>query len=152
MAKKVKRDKQQKLSALQTAEDKRAKRSVNTRLKEVLKKESKAESGAAHEYGSVAVVKPLKRDIKRGTSKPKLAIIIDDVSIKSHVDAVKSLGIPLTMSFLPPSRARPNSAKLASHEKIYMVHLPMEARNFNAEEDLTLSDGGDIPPQKTRRS
>jgi polysaccharide deacetylase 2 family uncharacterized protein YibQ len=42
------------------------------------------------------------------------------------------------MSFLPPSAARPNSAKLASHEKFYMVHLPMEAMNWNKEEPFTL--------------
>jgi polysaccharide deacetylase 2 family uncharacterized protein YibQ len=42
------------------------------------------------------------------------------------------------MSFLPPSAARPNSAKLASHESFYMVHLPMEAMNFSAEEPHTI--------------
>jgi polysaccharide deacetylase 2 family uncharacterized protein YibQ len=45
------------------------------------------------------------------------------------------------MSFLPPSAARPNSAKLASHEKFYMVHLPMEAMNWNKEEPYTLYAG-----------
>jgi len=42
------------------------------------------------------------------------------------------------MSFLPPRAARPDSAKLAAHEKFYMVHLPMEAMHFNAEEPHTL--------------
>lgn len=42
------------------------------------------------------------------------------------------------MSFLPPSKARPNSAKLAANESYYMVHLPMEAQSFSREEPYTL--------------
>ena len=67
-----------------------------------------------------------------------MAIIIDDVSVKSHVNAIKSLNLPLTMSFLPPSKFRPNSHILAAKEKFYMVHLPMEAQNFTKEEPFTL--------------
>jgi len=115
--------------------------SVNKRLKEVLQKESKNLASAAHEYDDTAEITPptqIKREIKKSPSKPKLAIIIDDVSVKSHVNAIKSLGLPLTMSFLPPSKHRPNSAKLASKESFYMVHLPMEAQSFNKEEPFTL--------------
>ena len=42
------------------------------------------------------------------------------------------------MSFLPPSSARPNSAKLAAQQNFYMVHLPMEAMHFNKEEPYTM--------------
>ncbi|MDQ7062364.1 MAG: divergent polysaccharide deacetylase family protein [Sulfurimonas sp.] len=63
---------------------------------------------------------------------------MDDVSVKSQVNAIHSLGLNLTMSFLPPSAARPKSAKLASKEDFYMVHLPMEAQNYSAEEPNTL--------------
>jgi hypothetical protein len=144
ISKKIKADKKKRLTMLQKLEEASSKKekSVNTRLKAVLKKESKIHAGAAaHEYGDEALPEPPeppKRNIKRTTSKPKLAIIIDDVSVKSHVNAIKSLGIPLTMSFLPPSKFRPNSAKLAAKEKFYMVHLPMEAQNFSAEEPMTL--------------
>jgi uncharacterized protein len=146
--KKAKTDKKKRLSMLKKLEDastKKDKQSVNTRLKHVLKKESKVDKGAAsHEYGDGTLPKPpappkrVKRDVRKIASKPKLAIIIDDVSVRSHVNAIKSLGIPLTMSFLPPSKFRPNSAKLAAKESFYMVHLPMEAQNFNAEEPMTL--------------
>jgi len=143
--KQTKTDKKKRLSMLKKLEDassKKENQSVNTRLKDVLKKESKAHIGAAaHEYGDETLPKPPaapKRDLIKISSKPKLAIIIDDVSVKSHVNAIKSLGIPLTMSFLPPSKFRPNSAKLASKESFYMVHLPMEAQNFDAEEPMTL--------------
>ena len=117
------------------------KKSFNKRLQEVLKKESKSYNSASHEIESEALVNPPKiplQEPKRYVTKPKLAIIIDDVSTKSQVRAIKSLGIPLTMSFLPPSAARPNSAKLAAKQSFYMVHLPMEAMHFNKEEPYTL--------------
>ena len=99
-------------------------------------------AGASHEYVSKTTQKApsrIKRDVKvMSASKPRLAIIIDDVSVRSHVEAIKGLGYNLTMSFLPPSKARPNSAKLAAKEDFYMVHLPMEAQSFSAEEPNTL--------------
>lgn len=157
-------EKEKRLSLLKKIQEtaSETKDSVNNRLKEVLKKETqnqekeieltkkqkqevmrvKEYAGASHEYGNDSLAKPpvrLKREPKQISShKPKLAIIIDDVSVLSHVNAIKSLNIPITMSFLPPSKARPNSAKLASKEDFYMVHLPMEAQNFTAEEPFTL--------------
>jgi polysaccharide deacetylase 2 family uncharacterized protein YibQ len=121
-------------------------KSVQKRLKEVLKKEKKTKETksyvlASHEIDSEALVNPpkvVKEKPHYYTARPKLAIIIDDVSTKSQVRAIKSLGIPLTMSFLPPSPARPNSAKLAAKEPFYMVHLPMEAMHFNKEEPYTM--------------
>ena len=162
---KEKREKEKRLSLLKKLEKttKKTQESVNNRLKEVLKKETLKQevpkikltkkeekevlkvreyAGASHEYGNGDLAKPplrAKREVKQiSSTKPKLAIIIDDVSVKSHVNAIKSLGMPLTMSFLPPSKARPNSAKLASQEDFYMVHLPMEAQSYSAEEPLTL--------------
>ena len=117
-----------------------------TLLKEVIKKKKlirvKVDTKVSREYVTNSLAKPperVKRQSKGITSeKPKLAIIIDDVCVKSQVSAIKSLGLNVTMSFLPPSPARPNSAKLASQEDFYMVHLPMEAQNFSAEEPNTL--------------
>ncbi len=114
---------------------------INSRLKEILKKDSKDYLSAAHEFDDQVVSeepKEVKRDVKKILNKPKLAIIIDDVSTSANVQAIKSLGIPLTMSFLPPNNQRPQSAILASKENFYMVHLPMEAQNFSAEEPYTL--------------
>ncbi len=81
---------------------------------------------------------PPKREIVKSSAKAKLAIIIDDVSVKAHVSAISDLKLPITMSFLPPSERRPNSHTLAAKEKFYMVHLPMEAKNFKSEEPFTL--------------
>ena len=116
-------------------------KSVNKRLKEVLKKETKQYISASHELDGNAlahVPKMAKRERVVMPNKPKLAIIIDDVGTKTQVEAIKSLRLPLTMSFLPPSKARPNTAKLAKYESLYMVHLPMEAQNWSAEEPHTL--------------
>ncbi len=117
------------------------KASVSNRLKSVLKKDTKQYISASHEidgYALAHVPKMAERKKVITTHKARLAIIIDDVGTKSQVKAIKSLGLPLTMSFLPPSKARPNSAKLAKLEDLYMVHLPMEAQNWSAEEPNTL--------------
>jgi len=128
------------LKKLEKITDKKEK-TVNKRLQEVLKKERVDYVSASHEFDDSVSAKPpkmAKRKVKISPVKPMLAIIIDDVGTRSQVNAIKSLDLPLTMSFLPPSKARPNSAKLASHEKIYMVHLPLEAQSFSAEEPNTL--------------
>jgi polysaccharide deacetylase 2 family uncharacterized protein YibQ len=124
------------------------KTSVNNRLKEVLKETPPKVTAkkdlpvdATHEYDVEKLAKPPVREkikIVSPDAKPKLAIILDDVSVRSQVEAIKKLNLPLTMSFLPPSKYRPNSAKLASQESFYMVHLPMEAMSFTKEEPFTL--------------
>ncbi|QOY51480.1 divergent polysaccharide deacetylase family protein [Candidatus Sulfurimonas baltica] len=135
-----------KLEAVSAQKDKS---SVSSRLKEVLKKDEEKKLdkepeisvkhiSASHEYDDETLPNAPEREAKIVFTKPKLAIIIDDVSVKSHVNAIKSLNLPLTMSFLPPSEFRPNSAILASHENFYMVHLPMEAKSFTKEEPFTL--------------
>jgi len=118
-------------------------KTVKKRLKEVLQKEQTEYISAAHEIDDekLATVEPKKKKKIIYTHKPKLAIIIDDVQTKTQVNAIKNLHLRLTMSFLPPRAARPNSAKLAAHEKFYMVHLPMEAMHFSAEEPDTLRVG-----------
>lgn len=94
---------------------------------------------ANHEYKDTKVpTKPVRRKIEKRGGKAKLAIIIDDVSFSRDVKAIKRLNIPITMSFLPPTAWHPNSALLASKEKFYMVHLPLEAQRFNAAEPETL--------------
>ncbi len=75
------------------------------------------------------------------SGRPKLAIIIDDVSFPQEVKAIKKLDLTVTMSFLPPNSIHPDSALLASKESFYMVHLPMEAVSFNASEPITLKVG-----------
>jgi polysaccharide deacetylase 2 family uncharacterized protein YibQ len=65
-------------------------------------------------------------------------IIIDDVSYARDVKMIHSTGLPVVMSFLPPTSRHPQSAELARAERRYMVHLPLEAVDFNDEESDTL--------------
>lgn len=109
-------------------------RSVKTEEKEIKKPLKREEVVEKIEQTSKDQVNESMIDTKRA----KLAIIIDDLSFAKEVQALRSLHIPLTMSFLPPTSVHPDSAKLAANESFYMVHLPMEAVNFNATEPLTL--------------
>ncbi len=122
-------------------------KSVHKRLKEVLQKEKYKEKdkkehiSASHELDfkeHAKVLKPLPRPIRVSKNKAKLAIIIDDVATQGHVNAINKLHLLLTKSFLPPRAARPHTPELAQKEKFYMVHLPLEAQNFHAEETNTL--------------
>ena len=118
---------------------------MKDRLKNVLKEEENryAQEGASHEYEETPeqLSHPPVADIvkkEKIKTRPKLAIIIDDVSFSKDVREIKKLNLNLTMSFLPPNAIHPDSAVLASKEPFYMVHLPMEAMNFNASEPITL--------------
>ena len=96
---------------------------------------------ARHEYGNASKPpKAKKRKVEKKVQNKvgKLAIIFDDVSFSGDVKHIKALDYPLTMSFLPPTKRHPNSAKLAAKEPYYMVHLPMEAMNFHSPEKFTL--------------
>jgi polysaccharide deacetylase 2 family uncharacterized protein YibQ len=135
--------KQSKSKTVDKKSEKETLSSVSKRLQSVLKKEQNKKEyvGASHEFDDKKLKIPPKGPKRVShfiSGKPKLAIIIDDVCVRSQIEAIKKLHIPITMSFLPPSAARPNSAKLASKEKFYMVHLPMEAMNWNKEEPFTL--------------
>ncbi|WP_457743435.1 divergent polysaccharide deacetylase family protein [Sulfurimonas sp.] len=133
--------KKEKQKITQMKKSPRKELTVKKRLEEVLHKGGVKYTTAAHEIDDESLANPPKIKNKKliiYNHKPKLAIIIDDVQTASQVKAIKSLHIPLTMSFLPPRPGRPNSAKLASHEKFYMVHLPMEAMHFSSPEPDTL--------------
>ena len=152
-------EKQKRLALLKKLEESSKKtaqkENVRERLKEVLKKKPKEYVSASHELEDATLANPPKiptRQKKISISKPKLAIIIDDVGTRSQVKAIRSLNLPLTMSFLPPSPSRPNTSRLASKEANYMVHLPMEAQNFSAEEPFTLrvSDSQKVISQRVK--
>jgi len=93
----------------------------------------------------IKVVKPkvqvVKKHMIKKTSlvyrskKPKLAIVIDDVSKSSQLTAIKATGIKLTPSIFPPSELSMTSHRLAQGLKHYMIHLPMESGNkqFNTQ-------------------
>ena len=129
---------------------KKEKLTLKDELKAILNKEQKNDITAKHEISDYKALEPIKNKQKHHTKKPKLAIIFDDVSFASQVKAIKSLNIPVTMSFFPYSPIHPNTPKLASKEKIYMIHLPMEAMHFNKEETKTLRVSDSIDDIKQR--
>ena len=65
--------------------------------------------------------------------KPKLVIIIDDVSSSAQLKRIKALDIKVTPSIFPPSELSMKSHTLAKGLKHYMIHLPMESgsKQFN---------------------
>ena len=89
------------------------------------------------------IIKPKPIIIKKDT-RPKLAIIIDDVTLQRQVNKITHIGYPVTMSFLPPTKIHKNSAKIAKPFDIYMIHLPMEAGSRRYEETNTLHIGDSL--------
>jgi len=59
--------------------------------------------------------------------KPKLVIIIDDISNTKQLQHIKALNMPVTPSIFPPSALSMTSHMLAKGLKHYMIHLPMES-------------------------
>lgn len=99
--------------------------------KKIEKKESK-----------IKVTEKTKKDLYRynNKNKPKLAIIIDDVSGSRQKKAILSIGYDVTMAFLPPQKGHSNSAKIAQDLPVHMVHFPMQASpKFKSKEKITLT-------------
>ncbi len=80
-------------------------------------------------------VKPKSIDT---TKKPKLAIVFDDVTTQSQVNQIKNIGFTTTISAMPPTKTHPNSAKITKKLPFYMIHFPLEANSYRAEETDTL--------------
>lgn len=78
------------------------------------------------------------------TNKPKLAIIIDDISTFYHAKKIKSLGLNITPSIFPISQNYPQTISVAREFKFYMIHLPLEAINYPYQEKNTLKVGDSI--------
>jgi len=60
-------------------------------------------------------------------SKPKIAIVIDDVSTAVQKEKILNIGYKINMSFLPPTSGHPDSAKIAQNLPFHMIHFPMQA-------------------------
>jgi len=128
---------------------------LRKQLHEVLERERNREAVMPqHEYAPKDKTATPPPSYKRPKIEPgaeaKLVIIIDDVSYEHDVEGIRATGLPLTMSFLPPSSRHPESADLARSQSRYMVHLPLEALNYDSEEPSTLRIG-DTTEEMTRR-
>ncbi|MDD2265259.1 divergent polysaccharide deacetylase family protein [Sulfuricurvum sp.] len=115
-------------------------RRLKKELEDLLKRERMHEEvKPQHEYAPAPPPPPEKRSLRPAGSEAKLVIIMDDVSYAHDVKAIQSTGLPLVMSFLPPSSRHPDSALLAKQQHMYMVHLPLEAMAFDEVEPNTLT-------------
>ncbi|BDB65604.1 hypothetical protein T36_2083 [Helicobacter cinaedi] len=67
-------------------------------------------------------------------SKPKVLLIMDDLSKLSQIKALESLPLNITPSIFPKTRHNGITPKLAKrviqNGKSFMIHLPLEAQNF----------------------
>jgi len=97
-----------------------------------------------------------KKDIYKHNLKikPKLIIIIDDVVSQSQKDRILNIGYPITISFLPPTKDHPNSAKIAQNLTSYMIHFPLQAtsafKNFE-ENTLNITDSYNIIENRVKQ-
>jgi len=63
------------------------------------------------------------------SGKPKLVIVIDDVSTSLQLNRIKAIDMKITPSIFPPSKLNMKSNLLANDIEHYMIHLPMESGN-----------------------
>ena len=77
-------------------------------------------------------------------NKPKLIIIIDDVTTSKQIKKIKDIGYSVNMAFLPPTKGHPSSAKITKELNHYMIHLPLQASSSRYEESNTLYIGDDL--------
>lgn len=103
--------------------------------KDIIDEKNKDPSKIKEKSSSFKAGKRPKLNIK---GKPKLVIIIDDIANPRQANMVKKTKLRLNPSFLPPTKANPNSAKLAKDFSFYLVHLPMQALHYSSPEPNTL--------------
>ncbi|TNF44073.1 MAG: divergent polysaccharide deacetylase family protein, partial [Epsilonproteobacteria bacterium] len=99
------------------------------------KKEVKKERTASEQYltdkkiqDELSKIKKEKRvKLAEREGKPRLAIIIDDVSNRSQLKKIQATGLKITPSIFPPSQRSMTSHNLAKGLEHFMIHLPMES-------------------------
>lgn len=72
------------------------------------------------------------------TDKPRLAIVIDDVSTSYQINKINNLGYKASVSILPPTSRNASTIEMVNGLPFYMIHFPMEAKYFKGEEQGTL--------------
>lgn len=78
------------------------------------------------------------------SDKPRLVIIIDDVTTKTQIRKIKNIGYPVNVALLPPTTRHPNSDIIANEVEQHMIHLPLQASSFKYEEEDTLHVGDSL--------
>ena len=101
--------------------------------------EKTAEQAPKYSYSANSHSKLKSHKVPNG--RPKLAIIMDDISTNAQASELKKLSIKVTPSIFPPEKQHPKSAWLAKEFSVYMVHLPLQALNYTNEKANTLRTG-----------
>ncbi len=103
------------------------------------KKDEKDTSKTKEKLDEKSIITNKDTFIYDKNSKPKIAILVDDVTTQAQKDKILSMGYKINMAFLPPTNAHPNSAKIAQSLSFHMIHFPMQASSaFKGEEVNTL--------------
>lgn len=103
--------------------------------------EKSAESSKATKSNQNAESK--KADSNKNANKPKVLIIMDDISMQSQVDMLDSLNLNITPSIMPRTKATPLTPSIAKNRQNFMLHLPLEALNYPQDELEPLNTGVD---------
>lgn len=75
----------------------------------------------------------IPQKLNKISNKPKLTLIIDDITSAEQIQNINAIGLKITPSIFPPTKNYPHTAKLTKKVKFYMIHLPLEAMHFGAE-------------------
>lgn len=82
--------------------------------------------------------------LKTNHKRPKVVIIIDDLANTRDIKRFESLQLKLTLSLFPKQFFSKNNPKIAKTLQFYMIHLPLEAHNFEQQGVLTLRIGDSL--------
>ncbi|GAB6073796.1 divergent polysaccharide deacetylase family protein [Nautilia lithotrophica] len=124
---------QEKIKKLKTSSIKEKKENYSSVPSEIMDYQK------SHNTTIILPPKEIKPPAISKVKKPKLVIIIDDVSFKGQVKRIKSIPYKITPSFFPPTKRHPNTAIYAKEFSHYMIHLPMQAIHFAKPEPKTLN-------------
>ncbi|WP_334082839.1 divergent polysaccharide deacetylase family protein [Helicobacter typhlonius] len=86
-----------------------------------------------------------KDSIQRLGDKPKVLLIMDDLSSLSQVKKLEKLQFNITPSIFPKTKHNPSTPHIAEYlnakNKPFMVHLPLEAKRFMQNEITPIKAG-----------
>ncbi len=70
--------------------------------------------------------------------KPRVVIIMDDVSSVEQAELIRQIPFPVTPSIFPVTSDHPYTREVAQMFPVFMIHTPMEAYRFSSPEEDTL--------------
>lgn len=90
----------------------------------------------------------------RQANKPKVLLIMDDISQASQIKNLQTIKLNITPSIFPKTKINPKTPNiaqnLAKEQKTYMVHLPLEALNFEQKDLKPIKTGSSKKIIETR--